>query len=379
MLTRKKVVAVELEATEGTAETLVAADAQFKPFEPNYSYSAELHNRKPARAYRGQEVGVAGKVLATLTWQTALKGSGALGTRPAWNDSLVACGFTGQVVVGLTIASLSNGPFEPMETITGSSNNAAGRVVGEISTAGLAHFVKTNASAWGVGDVLTGSISGATATVSGTTAIAAQGFEYTPDESAKSATVGLYTDGKLQLMRGARGNLVLEGNAGEPLMLNFTFSGAHVDETDATILSPTYQTTVEPIFANATLRVDDDATMIVASASLDLQNTLAQSEDVTKARGLLSYKITDWEPQISVNPEDVLVATYDVQGRLEARSTGRYYVKVGTVAANIITVAGPSITASEASDGDREGIATRETAYDMLLTSGDDEIQIAMI
>ena len=379
MLTRKKVVAVELEATEGTAETLVAADAQFKPFEPNYSYSAELHNRKPARPFRGQELGVAGKVLATLTWQTALKGSGALGTRPAWNDSLIACGFTASAVSAVTIGSLSSGPFEPMETVTGTSFGGTFRVVGELAAAGAMKVVRIGAGTLGDADILTGGVSGATGTVSGTTAVAAQGFEYTPDESSKSATVGLYTDGKLQLMRGARGNLVLEGNAGEPLMLNFTFSGAHVDETDTSLLTPTYQATVEPIFANATLTVDDDATMIVASVSLDLQNTLAQSEDVTKARGILSYKITDWDPQMTVDPEDVLVATYDVQGRLEARSTGRYYAKVGSVAANIITVAAPSMVASESSDGDREGTATRENAYDLLLTSGDDELQIAML
>ncbi len=383
LLTRKRQIAVKRESTEGTAETLGNADGAFDAFDPSHNWDPELHNRDAARKYRGQMKGVVGRVGGGYSWRTELKGSGSGATRPPWDASLACCGFTAYAVSSMTITITTAGTFNPMETITGSSSGATGRVVGECPAAAatkLIYFVPLT-SAFNTDDVITGSVSASTAAVDNT-ANGSKGWEYTPDsDSDPSATVGLFEDGNMEPSRGCRGTFTIDLRSGDPLMISFDYSGVFVSETTQVMLSPTYPTTVVPILASGSVLYGarNDCTEVVSVAA---NNQVVPRPCATAARGVKSYRITDWAPQVALDPEAVLATTASLKAALLARRTVRFYAKAGTVGGNQIHIAAPSCSYAEVGPGDRDGMATRDIVLDALVTStanGDDELQIAMI
>jgi len=230
-------------------------------------------------------------------------------------------------------------------------------------------------------DTLTGSISGSTCHVSATTQ-SNQGFEYRPASSGvPSATVDLYKDGKMIRIYGARGNVALSGNVGEPVFLDFTFTGVYDAETDTALLSPTYETTDPQPLLNAAAKVDGYSA-VFAAMNMDMANTVAERASANASKGILSFHITERNPQITVDAEDVLVATKDFKGRLVANNTGYFVANVGSTAGNKVTIGAPTIEYDSVGDSDREGISVADLTLNAVSTtpsSGDDEVQIAMI
>jgi len=384
LLSRKSFIALEVESTEGTVVALTGADATFRSFDPAYSYDPEIHNRDANRKYRGQSKGVLGKKPATISWRTEVKGSGTAATKPAWNDSLLACGFTAKAVSSMTITITTAGTFNPMEEIIGATSGATGRVVGEVPQAAgtkLLYFVPVSATPMSSADVITGQVSATTAAVDNAPN-ASKGWEYTPDtDNHPSTTVAKYMDGKYRRARGARGTATVEGVAGAPLMYNFSYSGIHNDEADAALLSPTYESTNVPVLESSSMAFFG-ITECVDAFTLDLGNDVVERPCATAAAGVKSYRITDWAPQITIDPEDVLVATASFTAQMSSRAEGRFYAQVGSVGGQRVSIAAPKMSYAGVQEGDRNGILTALLTFDLLVTStttGDDELQIAVV
>jgi hypothetical protein len=90
-------VAVETEAVEGTAETLVAADV-FIAYDITIEPGIEMQERGGTRDTLSALKSVRGERSCTVSFATELKGSGTAGTAPAWGESLIACGASETVV-----------------------------------------------------------------------------------------------------------------------------------------------------------------------------------------------------------------------------------------------------------------------------------------
>ena len=379
LLTRKTQIAIKREATEGTAVTPTADDAKLKVYDPAYDYAPELHNREPSRKFLGQVKGVVGKIPATISWRSPVKGSGSVGTRPAFDAALVACGFTGAAISAMTLASITGTTFQPGETITGSSSSATGRVVTECAAVGTPMRFVSLTGTFNTDDVITGGTSGVTASVDAAP-IASQGWEYKRDSSSPSATVSYYLDGKLNKARGCRGNVTIDARAGEPAMFGFSFSGEHLSESDAALLTVTEETTVEPVVESASYSFRS-RTDCIDTFTIDAGNDVVERTCASASRGVKSFRITNWHPTISIDPEDVLVATASFRADLEARRSGRFYMEIGSDAGNRIAIAAPSFAYSGAAEGDRNGISTRNLTLDLMVkdtTDGDDELTIVM-
>lgn len=101
MLSQRAVVAAEIEAVEGTAETLVAADAGFLVFNPKFDPDIAMHERDPVRASLSAVKALPGARQARMTFDTELVGSAAAGTAPLISDLLQGCGF-GETIVAST-------------------------------------------------------------------------------------------------------------------------------------------------------------------------------------------------------------------------------------------------------------------------------------
>lgn len=83
--------AIETEAAEGTAETLVAADV-FLGYEVTIDPGIEMQERKGFKDTLSMLKAVRGERSATMSFATELKGSGSAGVAAAWGEPLIACG-----------------------------------------------------------------------------------------------------------------------------------------------------------------------------------------------------------------------------------------------------------------------------------------------
>ena len=109
MLKKLRIVAAETEATSGTAETLVAADAAFNAFNPMFQLNKTMHARDNPAGF-GSLSDVPGAQFAVLTFTTEVHGDGAGGV-PFWASELLpACGWVN-----------SSGTFSPTTEAPGSN------------------------------------------------------------------------------------------------------------------------------------------------------------------------------------------------------------------------------------------------------------------
>jgi len=381
LLKRISQIAVELESVEGTAETLVDADATMLCYAPTYTPDVGRFNRDPARSSLSRLDAVIGRQMARLAWRTELKGSGAVGTAPAWADAITACGFQELAVSTLPIGTVTSGPFTPGETVTGGTSSATATVVGETEHGDSVIRVINVSGTFDVGgETITGGSSGAsTPTSAGVTTD--QGFCYIPDSTTpSSATVARYMNGMRQMIHGARGNVRVACVGGEPAFLDFDFLGVYNAPTDTAVLSPTYETTVPPAFLSVGFMVQDYSPCFGA-LDVDMANVLTPRECASQSTGVISTFITDRDPGGSIDPEMALVATHDFYGKFIAGTTGYLASEWGSSAGNTIVVAAPRVQYANVGDGDRGGLAlaTLDLEFKSTLAGGDDEIQIAMV
>jgi len=375
-------IAVEEESVEGTAETLVDADATQLAYEPSFSPNIERFIRNPNRATFSQIDAVMGKQAASIGWKAELKGSGSADVVPAWADSILGCGFVQATVVTINVGAITSGPFEPGETVVGGTSAATGRVVGEVKNGAAAVPMVVTSGTWQSSETITGGTSGASATTSATVA-ADKGFEYRPVSTGiPSETVGYFLDGTKYMIAGARGNLTIDLRAGEPGFLAFAYEGVYESVTDTALLSPTYESTIPLAFLNVGASIHD-LSAIFTQLSIDMGNTIAERTSANAAKGILSFKITERDPSGSIDPEMELVADHDFYGRYISGATGRIYAELPSAnAGEKITIAGPRVQYAGVSQSDRDQIAVASLDFELKtagVTAGDDELQIGIL
>lgn len=117
MLTQRAIVAAEQEAVEGTAETLVAGDAGFLVFNPNFVPGNAMNQRDPVRTSLSPMVSIPGSRQARMTFDVELVGASAAGTAPKISDLLQACGLGETIVVGTSVTYAPASSDVPSVTI----------------------------------------------------------------------------------------------------------------------------------------------------------------------------------------------------------------------------------------------------------------------
>ena len=101
MLTKRAVIAAKIEGTEGTAETLAAADADVLVFDPTFTPTVNMYERTETHDSLSPFSQIAGSRMATIGFKVNLRGSGAAGTAPKIGKLLKACAF-GETIVAST-------------------------------------------------------------------------------------------------------------------------------------------------------------------------------------------------------------------------------------------------------------------------------------
>lgn len=215
-------------------------------------------------------------------------------------------------------------------------------------------------------------ICGMAETVTATTSV-----EYAPaSDDHESATLYYYEDGALHKLTGCRGTFTFNGPAREPAKLSFTVTGHDGGLTDATLVSPTYDSTVPPVLTAAGFTVDSYAA-VISALSFDMGNQVAFPPDINADDGIGEIVITGRDVNGSIDPEAVAVATKDFiddwkTGSAMALSTG----VIGNTAGNQWQIAMPAVSYRDVSFADRDGIRTHELPFGAAEDVGDDELTI---
>jgi len=211
------------------------------------------------------------------------------------------------------------------------------------------------------------------------TIVASTSVTYAPvSESISSATFYYYEDGKLRKLTGCRGNVSFNGEAGGPMKASFTITGHDAGESDASLISPTFDATVPPVFKNSAFAFDSHAA-VISKLAFDMGNTIATPASVSASDGFGEIRITDRNVTGSFDPEQVLIATKDYEGFLSSDSTVALDSGViGSVAGNKLQITQPACRATDVSFAERDGISTYEISYGAYESAGDDQVAIIL-
>jgi len=101
----------------------------------------------------------------------------------------------------------------------------------------------------------------------------------------KTVTIGLHENGLFKQLRGCSGNFTITIEPGKPIMFDWTFQGAWVAPTDATILAPTYPT-AKPLRAASNTFTIAAWTPCFQSMKIESGNTITPRECATAAGGI---------------------------------------------------------------------------------------------
>lgn len=381
LLTREAAIGAKVEATEGTAETLAAADAALLPYDLKFDPDVPYYKRRPHRSKLTGLAGIPGRKLARVTFKSEFKGSGAVATVPEWDVYARICGLSRSAISTAAIGAIAGGPFQGGETATLAPSGATVRIAGDHANGAtlLRYVVLTGVPA--NGDTATGGTSGATATLSaGPTA--AQGYEYLPTSSEPpSATVAVWRDGKRHTLVGCRGNVKWTHKANEPVMMEWDILGVWTETIDEAIpASIPYQEITPAAWVEVGFTVGAFSA-IIEGLTLDLGNTLEPRVSVNAANGVLSILRPTRDAKGEIDPEDNPVAEHDWLGRFRAGTAGRLSYQMGSGTGKRLAVTCPQAQYENAEENDRAGLLTLKVSMVLVsptIAGGDDEIQVVM-
>lgn len=213
----------------------------------------------------------------------------------------------------------------------------------------------------------------------GETVVAVTSVTYLPASTGVgSMTLALYNDGIIYKIWGARGNVSLKLEKGKPGMLHFLFTGADFSVADGAMLSTgiSYETTKPQPFLAAALTIDSYAALM-GSLEFNMNNELALRDDVNTSSGHKSAVISGRLPTLSIDPEMVLVATYDFYGKWRSGIEGPLTTVVTGSAGNICTITAPKVQYIGVKKADKSGLRSLGIDCQLNRNAGDDEISIA--
>jgi len=170
---------------------------------------------------------------------------------------------------------------------------------------------------------------------------------------------------------GGKGTCKIDGKDGELVVLDWTFKGKTVAESQAAAPAPTYDSTEPPTLLGAALAYGGWAA-IATAFSLDFGNDLARRDSMNEANGVLGYMITGRKITGSIDPQ-ADPTTFDVWAALKAGDSDAFTVTIGGTAGNIIDIDAAACVLTAPPYGDRNGIVTHDAAFTCAETTGDDE------
>tara|TARA_Y100001973_G_scaffold15349_1_gene22255 strand:- start:2233 stop:3165 length:933 start_codon:yes stop_codon:yes gene_type:complete len=194
-------------------------------------------------------------------------------------------------------------------------------------------------------------------------------------ETADSLTIGLYIDGSLHKLTGARGSVSYQVNAGDTPKFVFTYLGLYNAPTAATLLSPTYAQE-DPLVANSTNTTAFQLHSYAGalnSFTFDQNNDLYYSELIGSTK---TIRIRNRASSGTVSIESVGLGTKNYYELTNSTGTGNLTHQHGQTAGSKITFTAGKTQLETIGQGDNEGYQMLDIGYRALPDSGNDEFEL---
>lgn len=193
----------------------------------------------------------------------------------------------------------------------------------------------------------------------------------------KSVTFYIHQDGVRVIITGARGKPAFIHNLGESGKITLEFIGHFVSRTAVALPSPTY-TAIVPVPLIAIPFLIDSYAAVITKMAWDMGNMIAKPGSIAAADGFAEIRITDRMVSGSIDPEQVLPATYDFVTKWNSGASVVLDSGLcGAVAGNKWKVTMPAVTSTDVGNGDREGLLTNDLKFRALETAAlDDEFSL---
>jgi len=174
-----------------------------------------------------------------------------------------------------------------------------------------------------------------------------------------------YRDGNAYVMRASRGSWRMTGEIGQPIFMDWDFSGTYYNSTIqnyASMLSDTfpYDDTTPPILLNATFSFHGYAYR-VHSFSIDCGNTVVMKRRLEYTAGLACARIIDRNITGSFTGEGVLYNQFQPISRLNSGTAGALAITCGTAVGNSFSIGSGAnmVQITSLDTGERDNISTQ--------------------
>ena len=173
---------------------------------------------------------------------------------------------------------------------------------------------------------------------------------------------------------GCKGSVSFILEAGKIASAEFKMQG--VAATPSDIDAPTgvtYETTLPPIVESSTFSLNS-LPLIAQALKIDVANEVIKRDDLSSASGLKGFAITGRKVSGSLNPEAVLLATYDIRADWLIAEKRALSMVLGSAAGNKVTITAPKLVIDKMDTGERNGIVTDELSFTLAGNVGGDEL-----
>ncbi len=192
----------------------------------------------------------------------------------------------------------------------------------------------------------------------------------------KTISIDVYEDGVRKEIEGAMGTVTFDGEVGGVMMLDFEFHGRWVAPTDQALPGGSPGTTIPMRLQGGTFTLGGQSIKI-GKFSLNVNNELKMREDPDGVGGLAHYMITNFDPQLSIDPEADKIAGYDYNGIWLAHTTAVVSLALSN-GTDKATIAIPVLQFKEIPGGDRDGILIYDINGQCINSSGDDTVTMTI-
>lgn len=213
-------------------------------------------------------------------------------------------------------------------------------------------------------------------------AVAATGQTFTPRTASpganvKTITLAVYQGGRRKLLRGASGNVRFVYKSGSRVVMEFSFTGVYVAQTDVAMLTSAATYGLSYRFAGASFLIKGELAPCMENLTIDLGNVLYPLPCPTNDAGISRVIVADRAIKGTMDPESRLVTTEDVFGEWISGVEGTFVLELAVGTDNIV-FAGPKIQRTNVQEGDRSGVEIDQIDFQFNRNSqaGDDEFSI---
>ena len=180
---------------------------------------------------------------------------------------------------------------------------------------------------------------------------------------------------------GACGTVEIVAEKGQPVLLNFEFTGKYVEPFRIAApgaLSPSPGFGITPLpFLDVGFSFFGVTTLLLQAVTFDAGVECTLKNDINDPSGNLGAVVTSRTPTGSINPEQVDPTVFNPWTQWGAAAEGAIEYTLGSVPGNTVKVAAPNAQIVGVSDGDRDTIRTNELELQLNGgPTGDDELEL---